>query len=1749
MALSQNTPLLSVNGYVITGKSHQSGKTLYYQAIREADHHRVLIKKLNTDFPSPADIARFHYEYRMESDIQGNHILRPYALEKFNNAPAVIYEDFGGIPLRQFLDTHPSGLSVVLKIGIQLAEALDHIHQKNILHKGIHPLNILIDPQSLQVKMGGFSLSTSLESEQADVKATYDESAALPYISPEQTGRMNCAMDYRTDFYSLGVTLYEMLTCRLPFDADDRLKLIHHHLALMPQPPHEVAPAIPEAVSLIVMKLLAKKAEDRYQTAHGIKTDLENCLTQLDSTGKVTAFPPGEKDISSRFRVSRKLYGRERQINELLQAFERASRGPAGVMMVTGYSGIGKSSLVNEIHKPITKKRGYFISGKSDQYKRDVPYQSLAQAFRDLLRQLLAESNEGIEGWKRKLTDGLGPNGQIIIDVIPELESIIGSQQPVPELPPAETQSRFNIVFQNFVKVFADANHPLAVFLDDLQWTDLASLKLIELLATDSELQHLLLIGAYRDNEVDAAHPLMVTLEKIRKAKSFNTITLQPLGFDDVNQLLADSLNAAPDETEALAEISIQKTSGNPFFLNQFLKTLHHDGLLAFDYHQRRWQWEIEKIKKQNITENVVELMSKKIRQLNESTQDVLKLAACIGSRFDLKTLAVVCEQSPVETSEKLWPALSEGLVVPVDDAYKYIQSLQEDVFYEFLHDRVQQAAYSLIEDTRKNRVHLKIGRLLLENTAEEQIGDRVFDIVNQLNFAKEIIEYREEKERLAHLNLLAGRKALASIAHQPAYRYLKTGIGLLDDGWQRQYPLMLALNNEATEACYLLSDFKQMEHYAREVLRHAKTLLEKIRVYEIMISASISREKMHEAVQTALEALGLLGVRFPQKPGKVHILLSLLKTQALLAGKKPQQLLNLPEMTDQRQLAAIRLMARINSASYLAMPELLPLLVLQAVRISVRYGNTAESGYAYALYGMILCGVLGNIEKGYRFGTLAQDLIQKLNIKFFKTRIHLAVNDFVRHWKEPVRSTFEPMVEGYRSGLETGDLEFAGFIIHNYCSHLYWAGVELKKVDEEITKYSEVMRKLEHKAALLFNDLFQQAVLNFMGKNDDPRYLIGDVYDERKMLKTHLELKQVTAIYYMYVNKLMLCYHFEDYEQAIENAGKAMKYLEGAVALFAVPLLYLYDTLARLALYPDSSSAQKINILRIVNRALRKLKKWAKHAPANHLNKYYLLAAEKERVLNRQARAIEFYEKAIRLARENEFTNEEALANELAGKFHLSLNNERIAQAYLREAHFCYRKWGADAKVALLEKKFPYLIVSKKHDTSENVLETTDLETVFRASRALSDTIVLEELLKKIMQFLIQNAGAQKGVLLLEKQKEWFVEAEVFPEHQEIKVLQSLRLAESKSVAPGIINYVLRTRENVVLDDAAREGNFTNEQYVLRYQPKSVLCTPLIHQGKLMGLLYLENNLVTNAFTTERLELVNMLSSQMGVSIENARLYKAHERFVPRKVLSFLGKDSLIDIQLGNQVQKEMTVMFSDIRDFTALSEKMTPEETFRFINEYLALMEPLIIRNNGFIDKYMGDGIMALFPGSADDALCCAIGMVKQLSEVAKRRIAGQDTNIQIGIGLNTGSLMLGIIGGENQVDTTVLSDTVNLSSRLEGLTKTFGISLVISEHTYAALKNPAEYAIRCIGSVNVKGKTKPVRIYEVFDGDESHASELKKSTLQNFQEALRYFHENNHEKAFELWTRVLDINPQDVVAKRYLEKCQITRLTGKN
>ncbi|MEG4030115.1 MULTISPECIES: AAA family ATPase [unclassified Microcoleus] len=1533
--------MLTLPGVEITELIYESANSLVYRAFRQPDSLPVILKVLKENYPTPQELARYRTEYKITQSLNLSGCIKAYDLQPYQNTLVMFVEDFGGESLKIWMQQQKFSIAEFLRIAIATTESLQQIHSAHIIHKDINPSNIVFNPASGELKIIDFGISTQLTRENYTIKNPNFLEGTLAYMSPEQTGRMNRSLDYRTDFYSLGATFYELLTYQLPFDTHDVLELVHSHLAKQPLSPSQVNPEIPQIVSDIVMKLMGKNAEERYQSAIGIKADLEECLNQLHTTKNISVFAIGCQDISNRFQIPQKLYGRKREIDSLLTAFARVSgqgqdaTATSSMMLISGYSGIGKSALVQELYKPITQQRGYFISGKFDQYQRNIPYSAIVSAFQDLAKQLLTESEAQLKEWREKLLDALGINGQVIIDVIPEIELIIGKQPAPPELGATEAENRFNFVFQNFIKVFTKPEHPLTIFIDDLQWADGASLKLMQLLMSASS-TGLFLIGAYRDNEVSAGHPLMLTIaEIVETGAKVDRIFLSPLDLASVTQLISDALNCMESRVKSLAELVFFKTGGNPFFMKEFLKSLYTESLLQFDSLVFSWEWDLDQIQARGFTDNVVELMAGKIQQMSDKTQETLKIAACIGNQFDLKTLASLCEKSLGETADYLYAAVAENLVVllgnmgdvELEIAGKLPSS--QSVEYKFVHDRIQQAAYSLIDEQDKPSVHKQIGQLLLQNTPLHKRDEKIFDIVNQLNFGLELIVNQQEKDTLAELNLIAGQKAKASTAYQPAFNYLQTGINLLaENTWLMQYNLSLQLHQEATEAAYFFGDFERMESLAALVLQNTKIAVDGAKVYALKIQAALSQSNFQEGIKIGLYFLHLLGIHLPDNPDMRDVEKGCEETKSLLAGRKIEELLDLPDMTQPEPLAALLILSRLMGTTYIANPNLMILMVLTNVNLSVEYGNSILSAFAYATYGVVLCGIVVDIELGYQFSQLALKLVERFNAQEVKAKVLDAIAHHILPWKKHLKETRAMLLEAYQRAVETGDVEFIGHVLFERPFNSYAMGFELGKLEQEIVSNREIISQFRLTSCLNYLSMVLEVVRNLQAKSNNTIQLIGDAYNEEESRDVYLLNNDKHGLFLLYFNKLILGFLFENNYVSLDNAELAQQYISGETGIVAVPIFHFYDSLVYLKLASDRTPIEdKNNWLDRVTLNQEKMRNWAHHAPMNYWHKFYLVEAEKARVLGKFLEAIDYYDRAISLAKENEYIHEAALAYELAAKFYLSRGKELTAKAYMQEARYAYQLWGAAAKVKDLETRYPQLFVINQHKNQEISTTTSttgsrstsslDIATVMKASEVISGEIVQDKLLFRLMKILIENVGAQKGYLLLETQGQLLIEAEGEVNDERITVLQSEPVENCPELSETIINYVARTKENVVLNDATREGNFTNDPYIKSRQPKSILCAALMNQGQLSAIVYLENNLTTQAFTPDRLEVLQLLSGQAAIALTNAKLYaEVKERenrltqFIDAMPIGVAVHDTTGQITYANQTAHQLSAI-----------------------------------------------------------------------------------------------------------------------------------------------------------------------------------------------------------------------------------------------
>ncbi len=1470
---------------------HESNNSLvYYQPAGEYDRP-VVIKVLKTDFPTPLQLIRFNNEYEFTKDLAVDSVRKAIAQTRIEDKPALVLEYITGQTLKQAYVEQRQPPVDFLQAAVHIAQALGELHQRHIIHRDINSHNVLVNLETKQVKLIDFGLASRLDLRVQHLGNPEGLAGTLAYISPEQTGRMNRVVDYRTDLYSLGVTFYEMLTGHLPFESDNPLALVHAHLAKAPQPVTVLNPDVPPILSDIVLKLLAKNAEDRYQSAFGLQADLERCLAAL--TGRTgfenlagLRFELGQDDYSGQLRIPPKLYGRSGEMATLLAAFERAAAGSQEFMLVAGSAGVGKSALVAEMHKPITEKRGYFISGKFDQYQQHTPYAAFSQAFNELADLLLTEREVTLQQWRDKILAAVGSNGAVLTEIIPHLEQVIGPQPAVTHLSGPESRNRFTLTFQNFVQAISTAEHPLVVFIDDWQWADLASLELLKVLLTNEVNTHLLLLGAYRDKAVERTHPFITTLNTLAGAGvALQTIQLGNLQVEDVRQLIQESLACAPADSQALTELVYGKTQGNAFFTHQFLQNLYEEGWLYFDFDTRRWRWDIAQIKAQNITANVVELMAGKLKKLPPETAHLLQLAACMGNEFDLQTLTVIGQRSEPTTLAKLEEALTQGLVSPLDDYYKLPDTAAQARF-SFLHDRVQQAAYTQIPAPERQAVHLEIGRLLLANTPAAALEQQIFVIVQHYNQAGLLITAETERLHLAELNMQAADLAYGAAAFRSAQVYLEAALALMPaDAWTGRYDWMLRLHSQLATVFSLTGDFEQLDRIFQITEAQARTVADTAQVKQAKIQGLLYRGNYAEAIElglTFVQAMGIPVNRYPSPEEAFHYLQ---ETAEWLTPARIETLRYLSEAPAEVGLI-LEVASVINGATYNSNIPLHVMFVSQIARLCIEQGLTPWAPVTLMTFTSNLCFGLHDIPKAR---LLADKTMQLFEERYRADNpispLSLLLGGFIVHRYDHLKHTLPIFVEGVQKGLISGTFQFTGYCAWWQTWHHLFLGVPLEKAEAVSQQEEETCQKIQMGRLKDWCLLVHQAILNLQGKSETPWILRGDVYDEQEMLALAFQLNDLADVFRIFFYKAWLHYLFGQPQAAVNFFRETESYSLYGGGTYLIPLFYFYDTLANAAVYGGHPAEEQAQILARINRNLEQLEVWVRFAPMNHRHKQALMEAEKARLEGRYWQAVTGYEKAIRGARENEFLHEEALAYELCGKFWLEQGHSEPASVYLQKAQNLYGLWGAAAKVEQLQATFGQgfsprpslpqtmldglkLTPSLGQTSPSNWL---DLNSLLKANQTLSQTVQLADLLAEMLKILLENAGAERALILYQAEEGWFIEAEGQVQGQTMQTGLHLPLSETAPLSLSVFNYVIHSGQAVVLAHAVQDPQFGAEAYLREHKVKSVLCLPIWHKGELKLGLYLENNLTVGAFTANRLELLQMLSAQMAISLENA--------------------------------------------------------------------------------------------------------------------------------------------------------------------------------------------------------------------------------------------------------------------------------------
>ncbi|WP_437994781.1 AAA family ATPase [Sorangium sp. So ce185] len=1461
--------------YAITETLHEGQKTSLLRAIRSADGCPVILKVLDPRRSRPKDIERLKHEYAIGKALSHEAIVTPLALETYEGLPALVLEDFGGDSLDHFMDA-PMNIERFLELAVRIVACVAELHQRDIIHKDLKPQNILVNAATGQVKLADFGLASRLSREQSPAGPPRLIEGSLPYLAPEQTGRMNRAIDSRTDLYALGVTFYEMLTGRLPFEARDPSEWVHCHVARAPPPATALVPDLPEVLSAIVLKLLAKMAEDRYQTARGLKHDLERCLSEWRATGRIEPFPLAEHDASDRFEIPQKLYGREEEVTALLRAFERVvGTGSPELVLVSGYSGIGKSALVHEIYRPVVRERALFLSGKFDQSQRDIPYSTLVQAFREVVLEILAGSEDQMAAWRQRLLDALGINGQLLVEVIPQVELVIGRQPPAPELPWTEAQNRFRVVFRRFIGVFARKEHPLALFLDDLQWTDSASLGLLHDLVTHPETRYLLVTGAYRDNEVPPSHPLALALDQMRKEGArISDIVLGPLSRDNIAALVSDALHCSREDAAPLSNLVHEKTAGNPFFAAQFLRVLHEERLIEFDERAEAFRWDVAKIREKGFTDNVAALMVGKLARLPEGAQGALKQLACLGHTADVALLTLVHGGSEEDVHAALWDAVHEGLVFRLNGTYK------------FLHDWVQEAAYSLIPEGERASVHLEIGRLLASRTAPEELEEKIFEIVNQLNRGIGLITSWEERERVAELNLIAGKRAKGSTAYASALAYLVAGAALLaEDGWSIRYELIFALELHRAECEFLTGELSRAEERLSMLSRRAGDLVAFGAVTCARMALYTTMDRSDRSVEACLEYLRRVGVEWSPHPTDAEVLQEYERMWQRLEGRPIEELFDLPPMADPDCRTTIDVLSWCEAPALFTDENLLSLLVARMVNVSIEHGNSDASCLGYVRLGTVLGPRFGDYRAGFRFGKLGLDLVEKRGLDRFKARVYLVFWYAINPWTRHVRTSLDRLRRAFHAAQEAGDLTYASYLRTAFLTLLLIDGEPLGEVQREAEGALEFARKAQFglvvdciTGQLRLIQTLQGLLPDFASFNDER-------FDEGRF-ERHLEgdPRLSLAASWYWIRKLQARFYAGDYASAIEAAAKARWLLWTSPSFPEIAEYHFYSALAHSALaraarHDAAPADERRQVLTELLAHHEQLEVWASSCPENFVHRAALVGAEIARVGSEWEKAAQLYEQAIRAARASGFVHDEALAYEIASRFYRARGFDLIAATYLREARACYARWGADGKVKQIDQQNPHLWDTTplaQAATFAARSEQLDLLSVTKASQSLSSEIVLDKLLRTLLTVVLEQGGAQRACILLYQDERLSIEAEATLEEKgaATTLLPPSTEDGSRRVPMSLVRFVQRTKEHVILSDAAADaGKFSGDDYFARCRPKSLLCVPILRQGEVVGLLYLENNLVEGAFTPERLTALSLLATQAAISLENARL------------------------------------------------------------------------------------------------------------------------------------------------------------------------------------------------------------------------------------------------------------------------------------
>jgi predicted ATPase/class 3 adenylate cyclase len=1687
--------------YNMLDKVRESSRYITYKAKRLEDSKPVTIQTFRSAYPTFRDLNHMKQEFTILSKLSHPNIIQPIGLENFENLPILVNEDVSGVALSDYLKKGPLGIQEFLRISIGITQAVHYLHSKNIIHKNLNPSNILIHGNG-EVKVWGFEYAMERGRDLSYANVSEALELGLNYISPEQTGRMNRPTDHRTDLYSIGSIYFEMLIGRPVFQLHDPVELMHAHLALLPDSPKKLRPEIPEVLDEIILKLLKKNTEERYQSCSGLLHDLQLCLEQYQSNNTISGFSLASKDHLDQFQISSKIYGRDSELDEMEEAFQRIKTQKAELVLVSGYSGIGKSSFVKEFQKHIDLEGGFFVSGKFEQYRKNPPLSSLLLALNDLIGQILMLSEEQQGYWRSTALKALGNSGQLIIEIMPDLELLIGPQPEVLSLPLAESKNRFDQVFNNFIRAFAQKDHPLCIFLDDLQWLDSTTRRWLESTLDDPGLKHFMVICAYRENEVSLSHPMMLMVDRLKNHEvAITEIDLKPLDQNSVEQIVSDSLSISLEKSRDLAAIVFRKTLGNPFFIRQCLLTLYESGAIYLSDTNHYWTYSAKKASQVKISDNVIDLMSELFYRLPVEVQITLKYASCIGNIFSIEILSVLIDISESELDMQL--KLAEKLCI-IENLKSKERSGEGD--YCFQHDKIQQAALGMLPDDEKKRVRLAIAKSIDSKLDNVEHSDFIYTVTDHFNFAQSLIEDKELLNRLVAMNLAASVRARHANAYESSLTYIKTAMDLVEEN-QLEVPKIILrdLNLNRAEAEHLSGNNSSVEAFFDQALYYTEDVLDKARVTIRIIQFYNNIRNFEAAFKACREAASELGVSIPASFSPPALLVEYVKYKSLKGTRDVNQLIDLPEMEDEKLKTAVLLMAAAGQSAFQIRPELCVLLCAIIVNICLKHGNTAGAFVGYIGFGLIFhSGILGFKTTGYKFGQLILALVESFRDYGGRAEAYFVTGYFAIPWRKSALEMEQYWQTAYEAGLEVGDQFHASCASCATIQSNFMRGVPFDSILESTQAYLDFLKRIQLEEGILTIHSVIQSIKNLKGLTESKISFSDGKFEEIKYVESLGGFSSRHFAHFYYINKMQTLYLWEEYEKAYQISLTSDAYLSDSPGMLHTAEHFFYKGLILAAMIPKVGSLKRIKMKQKLKGILQKFQKYTAHCPDNFEHKYQLLQAELAKVKGNFDQAQTHYYHALEAAERYGYLQIQALASQRLFELFLVIDNKKLAALHLSDAEYLYDLLGAKGIAELMiskrklsdfsqkEIKFGHRVDDRGMIQRDKSTQDLDLQSVMKSSEAISKEIRLKDLLKTLMKIIIENAGAQRMVFLFKNEQDLLVQSESSTNYPEPKHFENLSLKDYSELSKDVVHFVSKNKENVILDRAIKDRRFARDPYIQKEQLKSILCVPLVKQGEVTGIIYLENNLVEGAFTKERLDLINILSSQMAISLENALLYQNMEDKIRLRTKQLHAEKEKSDTLLLNilppEVARELkdqgkfkarhfdkvSVMFTDIVNFSNISELLSAEELVDELNnfycEFDRIMEKYGVEKIKTIgDSYMCAGGLNLYQEFDEANIIYAAFEISEFIQAKRKEKEerGKPT-IDMRIGIHTGPVIAGIVGIK-KFAYDIWGDTVNIASRMESTGQPGKIN--ISGYTYELIKDRFNCVPR--GKIEVKNK----------------------------------------------------------------------------